>query len=337
MRLSIIIPVSREEKYISILLDSLNQQNVDKSDFEVVVVKNHLDKINTSRFNIEIKILSCSSFHPSKRRNEGVRVAKGEVLGFLDDDTRVKSEWVRVVLDSILKEGYDIVTGPSTISHDNSFRQKVSNAIISSKFAMGKNSAGNFKKEKLKFWNILTCNCAMKRRVWDKIGGFNEVANYHVDDTEFFYIAERLDFKNMNIPNLSIAHKRRDFFIKFFQAQSQLTFYTGLNTAIFPEIYLRIPPIVLTLIAMGLLPIVMLINYKIILLLFLFYVCVNLVFTISQWKRGFKTCFLLFLCFFINHLVCCTSFTVGLIYSLINFKKYNYIRKYKLRRYIGFK
>lgn len=92
-KVSIIVPVHNTEKYLQACVDSLTAQSL--SDIEIVLVENcstddslalcHKIAESDSR----IKVLSIDKADLSTARNEGVRVATGEYIAFVDSDDTV--------------------------------------------------------------------------------------------------------------------------------------------------------------------------------------------------------------------------------------------------------
>ena len=82
--LSIITPTLNEEKYLQLLLVSIKKQ--DLSDYEIIIA----DAGSTDK-TIEIaKKYNCiviAGGLPARGRNEGAKIAKGDILFFLDADT----------------------------------------------------------------------------------------------------------------------------------------------------------------------------------------------------------------------------------------------------------
>ena len=84
--LSIVIPTFNEEKYLPRLLNSIKNQ--DFFDYEIIV-----SDAESSDKTIEIAkkygaktLVYTTTKHPSAQRNEGAKIAKGELLLFLDAD-----------------------------------------------------------------------------------------------------------------------------------------------------------------------------------------------------------------------------------------------------------
>jgi glycosyltransferase involved in cell wall biosynthesis len=98
MKLSIIIPTLNEEKYLSYLLQSIKEQ--DYSDFEIIVSDANSED-NTIKIAKEnnCRVVISSKRHPSHQRNEGAKVAKGEILLFLDADTKLPKMFLKNILE----------------------------------------------------------------------------------------------------------------------------------------------------------------------------------------------------------------------------------------------
>jgi glycosyltransferase involved in cell wall biosynthesis len=82
--ISIITPTLNEEKYLPLLLESIKKQ--DFSDYEIIIAD---AGSNDKTLEIAVKY-SCriiSGGLPAKGRNEGAKVAKGDLLFFIDADS----------------------------------------------------------------------------------------------------------------------------------------------------------------------------------------------------------------------------------------------------------
>lgn len=106
--LSIIIPTLNEEKYLPRLLDSIEKQ--DFSEYEIIVS----DAGSDDRTTIIAKDRSCSvtidreNRHPSFQRNRGVKMAKGDMILFLDADTVLPANFLSLATKEFNTRHLDI-------------------------------------------------------------------------------------------------------------------------------------------------------------------------------------------------------------------------------------
>lgn len=83
MKLSIIIPTKNEEKYLPILLSQIKKQNF--KDYEIIVADAE-SRDKTVEIAKSFGCIIVKGGLPAKGRNEGAKVAKGEILLFMDAD-----------------------------------------------------------------------------------------------------------------------------------------------------------------------------------------------------------------------------------------------------------
>lgn len=98
-KLSIIIPVYNVEKYIKRCLDSVFDQKVSKSEYEVIVVNDGTQDGSMSIVKQYEKyenliVLTQENKGLSGARNSGLRIAKGEYVWFVDSDDFLASNLV---------------------------------------------------------------------------------------------------------------------------------------------------------------------------------------------------------------------------------------------------
>ena len=106
MNLSIIIPTLEEEKYLPLLLDSIKKQNL-KRDYEIIISdagsKDRTIEIAESQ---GCKIVKGGL--PAKGRNEGAKIAQGELFLFLDADTMLPENSLEKFIFEFKKRNLDI-------------------------------------------------------------------------------------------------------------------------------------------------------------------------------------------------------------------------------------
>ena len=99
---SIIIPTYNSEKNLSKCLESLNQQHY--HNIEIIVVdqssEDNTQKI-AKKFECKLIKLPKPKFYspPTRSRNEGAKLAKGEILLHLDSDMKVSGELIKEIAE----------------------------------------------------------------------------------------------------------------------------------------------------------------------------------------------------------------------------------------------
>jgi len=157
--LSIIIPTKNEEKYLPILLSQIKKQNF--KDYEIIVA----DAGSTDK-TVEIaKSFGCKVVKgglPAKGRNEGAKVAKGDIFLFMDaDNIYLPDGFLENLISEFKKRDLGVASFP--IYPKGNFVDKIC-YFLYNKFV-----------EIFQKWTAFATNSVLiKREVFEKIGGFDE-------------------------------------------------------------------------------------------------------------------------------------------------------------------
>lgn len=114
MKLSIIIPVYNVERYVEKCIRSCELQDIDKSEYEIIVVNDGspdgslsiIERLAKEYDNINV--ISQSNGGLSVARNTGLEVAQGDYVWFVDSDDWIEKDSV-ITLLSVLNNNLDIV------------------------------------------------------------------------------------------------------------------------------------------------------------------------------------------------------------------------------------
>ena len=110
--LSIIIPTLNEEKYLPLLLESIRKQGF--SDYEVIIADaGSKDKTIEIAKKYGCKIVPGGL--PAKGRNEGAKIAKGNLFLFLDADMILPSNFFESLFKELKGRDLDIASFPITV------------------------------------------------------------------------------------------------------------------------------------------------------------------------------------------------------------------------------
>lgn len=105
--LSIIIPTLNEEKYLPLLLDSIKRQNFQEAEIIVADAGSNDTTVEIAkRFNAMV----VPGGLPAKGRNEGLKVAKGDMVLFVDADVILPDNFFKHTLEEFEKRSLDLAS-----------------------------------------------------------------------------------------------------------------------------------------------------------------------------------------------------------------------------------
>lgn len=231
MKFSVIVPVYNAEATLPALLESLGRLH--HKDHEVILV----DDASTdgsaalAASSPHRAILMAANRGPARCRNAGAARARGEILVFTDADCRVHPRWLDAFADAMTDGEAAAVMGrlelmPSTILGD---------AISALGFPAGGSvgfpriwrvDAAGFTR------SLSTCNCAVTRTAFDRIGGFDEGFPYAGgEDSYLAYALGQSGYRIRYCPEAVAWHPARDRLGNFFIWQ----FRRGISSYLFAK------------------------------------------------------------------------------------------------------
>jgi len=339
MSISIVIPVTRISE-IRICLENLvnSFQQAHALNYEILVIKDPQCDLDFPLIKEHscIRILNCESMHPSIRRNYGVRHASNQIIAFIDDDVYVPQEWAKNVLKYI--PNCDGICGPIIQSRFKSALKNIVGLAQESFFSEGFNDRRNFR-DQTRFFDIPLCNVVIHRKIWDAVHGFNEVADYNVDDCEFFFLAEKKGFKFFNEPGLAVEHDLLPLGWAFFRKKAQQRFKGGINSIIFKEIYFTYTSVRIVWLSYIILFLLLTIQFVFPFNMIQFlknvtgvYGTAALGISLTKAKNHPLLALMLPFVFFLIHLVDYFSYTFGVFYYFIFRNQFRYVTEHKKKR-----
>ena len=196
-------------------------QELDNNQFEIIVVDNastdgSVSAISNSKFLISnkdaIKIIeSKENLGFSKGCNLGTKNASGEYLLFLNSDTEIKDQgFVKMV--EYLKKNEEIgVLGAALKNEDGTSQPSAGNFYnLPNLFLMlcGRDKRVSPKVIQKVDW-VSGASLMIKKKVFDKIGGFEKELFMYAEDMEFCYRAKKKGFLTYFYPEVMLFHKER--------------------------------------------------------------------------------------------------------------------------------
>ena len=144
--LSLILPVYNVEKYLIRCLTSLLTQDIDKSEYEIIIVEDcSLDQsINIIKDFLYIHSNITLVSHKRNKglgaaRNTGLNHAKGKYVWFVDSDDFIEQNKLKFILSQFEKDKLDVLSF-NLFTQDKylQFNQDIANALAESMVMDGK-------------------------------------------------------------------------------------------------------------------------------------------------------------------------------------------------------
>lgn len=189
MRFSLVIPVAPDRD--APIINSLKKLDYPKKDFEIIVIK---------------------GTNPSENRNNGAKKAKGQIIGFLDDDATVEPDFLKNVEKFFNNyKSIDIVGGPQLTPKDQIGFARISGYALTSKFGAAGSSI-RYKRGKLSLdvdeSSLTSANLFVRKEVMKKIEFDPKL--FPGEDPKFIEDAKNANLRIAYSPNFVIYHKRRE-------------------------------------------------------------------------------------------------------------------------------
>ena len=201
---SVVIPTFNRCDDLRRLLESLWQQTLPHSRFEVIVVSDgstdgtaEMVRCLQSR-SWSLTLLEQRNRGPAAARNAGARRARSGYIAFTDDDCMAAPDWLHQILAAFRRTDAVGLQGRTTT--DRETRTPLTHEI-----------------EVLRPWTstVPTCNAAFVRSTFEKAGGFDEAFPFaHNEDADLAWRVEDLGVIAY-VPEVHVIHPpRRDTFVK---------------------------------------------------------------------------------------------------------------------------
>jgi GT2 family glycosyltransferase len=210
-------------KYLLNAIDSIFEKTRDIT-FEIIVVDNNSsdnsEAILQERYGKRITYLELSeNVGFGRANNKAAKIAKGRNLFLLNPDTLLMNNAIKILSDYLDANEQVAICGGNLFSEEyipiHSFRRTLSpifNELNSlffhfpEKIIYGKNSMFNHTRKPLDVAYITGADMMIKKRIFDKLNGFDEEFFMYYEESELAYRIHKLKYKVVSIPEAHIIH-----------------------------------------------------------------------------------------------------------------------------------
>ena len=206
-RVSFIVITHARAKRLVGALESIRRQTINSR--EIVVVVNGPDPeteqlLRTLDFEVRVTILD-SNYGVSGGRNAGIALARGEILFFLDDDAELRDPDTAAMALEHFDRDIDLgVVGLLAIDPTTGAVERRCLPFRNKRVPQGPTAACYF----------AGCGCVIHRRVFNRVGPFDESLFYGGEELDLSYRLLEAGFRIIFDPLASVVHYRAGEFDK---------------------------------------------------------------------------------------------------------------------------
>ncbi len=184
---SVVVPCYNVEHVIERCIEALLAQEYQKDKLSLIIIDDKSSDdtgkiIQRYRKNNKVKIIKhFRNRGLSAARNSGIKASKSIIVGFLDSDMVVKSNWAESMISELSKDGVVACMGGITLA-ESLIPNKLDKFLYNPTRGMLKHGEN----KPIRFQWFLLNNTTVKRTVISEIGLFDEsITSYGGEDTDF--------------------------------------------------------------------------------------------------------------------------------------------------------
>jgi len=223
--ISIIVPTFNEEKYLPFLLDSIKKQEF--QDLEIIIADaGSKDKTIEIAKKFDCQIIKGDL--PAKGRNEGAKIAKGDLFLFLDGDTILPENFFEKALKEFKKRNLDIASFCLEPQTKSQFKKLLFNLFYNLPILVLEKILAHGAQAIL-----------VKKEIFEKIGGFDEKIKF-AEDHSFVRKAKKFGkfgiLRSIKILSSSRRFKKDGWiktYLKYLLAEIYMIFFGDIKRDIF--------------------------------------------------------------------------------------------------------
>lgn len=243
----IIVDYKKNNPYLVECLEAIQKQSY--KNFEIILVCDYQVKINYPK-------LRQKSFGryvgPAEKRDIGARMAKGEILAFIDDDAFPSRDWLKYLVPHFEKAEIAGVGGPGLTPIRVSWQEQASGWASASPIGAGPYLYRFLPFPERHVDDFPSMNLAVRKTDFEKVGGFD--SNFWPgEDTKLCLdLTHKLGQKIIYDPKVLVYHHRRPLLWPHLRQSGNFGLHRGFFAKILPQTSLQLVYFGPSLLVLGL-------------------------------------------------------------------------------------
>lgn len=218
---SIIMPVYNRLEFTKKCIDSI-YKNTNHQDYEIILINNassdstedYLQKLKNDNTNIKV-IQNNKNLGFAKANNQGVEIAGGKYIVFLNNDTESQQGWLTSMLEIIANDenvgavGSKLLYPDHTIQHGGVLiiDNRVNGDPLLAQNAFIKKPAKFPDANVIQYYQALTAACLLvKKSIFKEVGGFDEDYWNGYEDVDLCFKLQEKNYKLVYQPKSVVIH-----------------------------------------------------------------------------------------------------------------------------------
>ena len=189
-QISFIVPVYNTEKYIRACMESIFRQGLDNNDFEVIIVNdgtqdNSIGVIeDIIKRHSNITVINQENQGLSMARNNGMKVATGEYIAYVDPDDVIANNSIKPLLEQAVVHQPDLIVAEFSKMEDEAIQRHIENFATQTNYSFTVKSGQELLMEDLNPRQCYVWRTLYRRSFLEK-GNIHFVPGIFFEDTPF--------------------------------------------------------------------------------------------------------------------------------------------------------
>lgn len=208
-RLSFLICTYNSQTHIAEVLDSIIAQNYPPEKTEIIIIDDNssdqtlkiINKYQNGKY--KIKVISKKKHHlrgAALSSNLGIKIAKGDLLCFVDSDAVLTKNWIKNVLPKFNNPEVGIVAGVIRTANPENLWASFAGKELEDRYDRLTNH---------EVGHVSTCNTVYRKEVFEKVGLLNEKL-YYGYDVDISYRARSEGYRILVLKSIFCRHYWKD-------------------------------------------------------------------------------------------------------------------------------